>query len=68
MSTNHIQPYGTFKIEKRDKECVLGIYQRDKQCLLEIYQIIVKKKNWESLPPVEILLCGPVLYLVSKNI
>ena len=26
MSTNHIQPYGNFKIEKRDKECVLGIY------------------------------------------
>ena len=27
MSTSHIQPYGTFKIEKRDKECVLGIYR-----------------------------------------
>ena len=29
MSTNHIEPYKTFKIEKRDKECVLGIYRTD---------------------------------------
>ena len=29
MSTNHIEPYKTFKIEKRDKECVLGNYQKD---------------------------------------
>jgi len=27
MGTNHIQPFGTFKIRKRDKECVLGIYR-----------------------------------------
>ena len=27
MSTNHIQTYGTFKIGKRDKVCVLGNYQ-----------------------------------------
>ena len=31
MSTNHIQPYRTFKIGKRDKECVLGIYRASKR-------------------------------------
>ena len=31
MSTCHIQPYDTFKIGKRDKECVLGIYENEFQ-------------------------------------
>jgi len=40
MSTNHIEPYKPFKIEKRDKKCVLGNYRKKK-----LGTNIIKKNN-----------------------